>query len=190
MSLIRNRTFTCMSVPKYTFWIGAIALNFMDGWGSPHAAGAASGEGVWQGGGGLVRLCLVQLVPGDFQGWVIKWFRADASLGRMVARTYEGTRVIGLSRTANALCGWRKALHGHRVLIFFGRIHHHGVWVLLWKRLLVGIHQAQGDLTEAKESAPSYQMRKKKSIYWLFFCTELTFKVQLYTHQTLKCIWH
>lgn len=131
-------TFTCMTIPEYAFRIGAIALNFMDGWGSPHAVDAASGEGIWQGGRG--RVWLIQLLPGEFRGWMVKWFGTHASLGRVVARAYEGMRIIGLNGTANALGGWREALQGYRVLVLFGRVHHHSIWVLLRKRLLVGIH--------------------------------------------------
>lgn len=133
-------TFTCMTIPEYTFGIWAIALNFMDGRGSPHAADAASGEGVWQGGGGLLWLRLVQPLPGEFRGWMVNWFRTNASLGSVVTWAYEGMSIVWLSGIANTLGGWGDALQGHRVLVLFGGVHHHSIWVLLWKRLLVGIH--------------------------------------------------
>lgn len=134
------RTFTCITIPEYAFWTEAIALDFVDWWSSPHAVDASSGEGVWQGCGGLVRLFLVQLLPGEFRGRMVKWFRTHAGLGSVVAGSDEGMCVIGLNGTANAFGGWREALQGHWVLVPFGWVHHHGVWVLLRKRLLVGIH--------------------------------------------------
>ena len=129
-----------MSIPENAFGIGAVGLNFMDRRGSPYAADAASGEGVGQGGGGLVRLHLVQLLPEEFGGGMVKWLRTDARLGGMAARAYEGVRVVGLDGTADALGGWVEVLQGHRALVLFGWVHHHGVGVLLRKRLLVSVH--------------------------------------------------
>lgn len=71
------RTFAGMTVPEHAFGVG-VAFDLVDRRGSPHAVDAASGEGVRKGAGGLERLCLVQLLPGEFRGRMVKRFAADA----------------------------------------------------------------------------------------------------------------
>lgn len=70
-------TFAGVTIPEHAFGVG-VAFDLVDRRGSPHAVDAASGEGVRQGAGGLERLCLVQLLPGEFRGRMVKRFAADA----------------------------------------------------------------------------------------------------------------
>lgn len=92
----------------------------MDRRSPPHAVDAASGEGVGQGAGGVLGLCRVQFLPGEFGRRVVDRFGTDAGLGRVVAGANQAVQVIVLGGRADALSGGGEALQGHRVLIFFG----------------------------------------------------------------------
>lgn len=74
-----------MSVPENAFGTGTVAFNLMDRGRPPHAGDASSWEGVGQGGRGLVHLRLVNLLPQQFGGRMVEWFRGHAGLGGVVA---------------------------------------------------------------------------------------------------------
>lgn len=107
-----THTFTCVTVPEYVFGI-RVSFDLVDGRGPPHAVDAASGEGVGQGAGGVVDLCHVQFLPGEFGRRVVDRFRTDAGLGRVVAGTDQAVQVVVLSGRADALSGGGEALQGH-----------------------------------------------------------------------------
>ena len=149
-----------MSVPEHALGV-AEAFYVVDGGRSPHAApaDAASGDGVCQAGGGLVRLRLVQPFPGVLLGRGVaqRSGSMQTGLGGVGAGADEGPWVVGIGGAAVVLGRGRLEVgQSHRVLVLFGGegVHHDGIWVFLWKRLFVG-DQTQGSLAESEESSLS-----------------------------------
>lgn len=144
-----------MSVPEHA--LGVVeAFYVLDGGGSPHAApaDAASGDGVCEAGGGLVRLRLVQPFPGVLLGRGVAQGSGTMQTGLrgVVAGADEGPCVFGIGGAAVFLGRGRLEIgQSHRG---GGGVHHDGIWVLLWKRLFVG-DQTKGSLAESEESSLS-----------------------------------
>lgn len=94
------------------FGVG-VAFDFVNGGGPPHAVDATSGEGVGQGAGGLQRLRLVQFLPGQLRGRMVKGFAAAAAAAtaahtgwrRVLAGADQAVCVIVLHGAAEALGG-------------------------------------------------------------------------------------